>query len=310
MENLRKGEWIAASVLLLCIAVLLLVSSTDFFLKEAADEIYTIAFITDDGEEDMYMKFKMGMDKAAEKWNVDIVSDVSEANRNAKEQERAVLEAVESGAQAVIIAPVDSRGLAEFMEKRKMNIPIISLDEGVGSENEQGTFLYDSELAGKELAGAVIEDYRSGVIGRRILLYAEKSGKEQTVLCMEALADTLAAADMEVVRKQYMQGIPLEEGVVVAVDAYTLGKIISQKELPEDLYGVGSSNQVIAMLGDGKIRAAAVGNEYDRGYLSVEAAVKSIRSGIRQQTVKLESVILRPEDVHKEQYEGRLFPIG
>ena len=49
---------------------------------------------------------------------------------------------------------------------------------------------------------------------------------------------------------------------------------------------------------------------YDKGYLSVEAAMKSIQNGTRQRTVKMEQVLVRQENLYDKEYEALLFPIS
>ena len=73
----------------------ILIASTDFVLEENRKEVYTIAFVTDGSADDRFQSLRKGMEKAAKKWNVDLVVDAPYLSGNAAEQEAAIEEAVE-----------------------------------------------------------------------------------------------------------------------------------------------------------------------------------------------------------------------
>ena len=79
------------------------------------------------------------------------------------------------------------------------------------------------------------------------------------------------------------------------------------RKFPTRLYGIGCSNKMLTLLEEGKVCAAVICNEYDKGYLSVEAAMKSIQNGTRQRTVKMEQVLVRQENLYDKEYEALLF---
>ena len=104
---MKKAEKIGIIAALCGIILLFLVASTDFVLEENRKEVYTIAFVTDGSADDRFLSLRKGMEKAAKKWNVDLVVDAPYLSGNAAEQEAAIEEAVENGAQAVITVPAD-----------------------------------------------------------------------------------------------------------------------------------------------------------------------------------------------------------
>ena len=104
---MKKAEKIGIIAALCGIILLFLIASTDFVLEENRKEVYTIAFVTDGSADDRFQSLRKGMEKAAKKWNVDLVVDAPYLSGNAAEQEAAIEEAVENGAQAVITVPAD-----------------------------------------------------------------------------------------------------------------------------------------------------------------------------------------------------------
>ena len=74
-DIVRKAEKIGIVAALCGIALLFLIASTDLVLEEDRKEVYTIAFITDGSADDRFLSLRRGMEKAAKKWNVDLVTD-------------------------------------------------------------------------------------------------------------------------------------------------------------------------------------------------------------------------------------------
>lgn len=69
MSNREKVLWCIAAGLLV---FLFLLSSTDLIIKEKKREVYPISVIVEDVNDEYYVNFKKGMDKAAEKYQADV----------------------------------------------------------------------------------------------------------------------------------------------------------------------------------------------------------------------------------------------
>lgn len=305
-DIVRKAEKIGIVAALCGIALLFLIASTDLVLEEDRKEVYTIAFITDGSADDRFLSLRRGMEKAAKKWNVDLVTDAPYISGNAKEQETLIKEAVENGAQAVILVPADQEQMKQFLDRSNVQVPVIALEKEIPSEKQYGAYTYDSEDAARKLARAVLEDTEE----KTVTLYAVDASAKETANCLAVLEKELEDGGCQVVRRQYRPGSAVEEDLVVAADPYTFSQIVNLPRLPGQIYGIGFSNKMLTLLETGNVRAAVVGNEYDKGYLSVEAAMKSIRKGTGQGTVKMEQVLVRPENMYEKEYEALLFPVS
>ena len=303
---MKKVEKIGIVAALCGIALLFLISSTDLVLQEDRKEVYTIAFITDGSPDDRFLSLRKGMEKAAKKWNVDLVLEAPYVSGSAKEQETLLKEVVENGAQAVILIPAGQEEMKQFLEQSNVQVPIITLEKELHSEKQYGAYCYDSEDAAKKLAQAVLEEAEK----KTVAIYASDDSAKETTNSLAILEQELEEGGCQVVRRWYRPGAVVGEELVVAADPYTFSQIVHLSELPEQIYGIGFSNQMLALLETGKVRAAVVGNEYDKGYLSVEAAMKSIRNGTGQGTVKMEQVLVKPENIYEKGYEALLFPVS
>lgn len=131
---MKKAEKIGIIAALCGIILLFLIASTDFVLEENRKEVYTIAFVTDGSADDRFQSLRKGMEKAAKKWNVDLVVDAPYLSGNAAEQEAAIEEAVENGAQAVITVPADQVQMEKFLDQSKLQVPVITLEKELHSE--------------------------------------------------------------------------------------------------------------------------------------------------------------------------------
>lgn len=303
---MRKAEKTGIVAALCGIVLLFLIASTDLVLEEERKEVYTIAFITDGSPDDRFLSLRKGMEKAAKKWNVDLVMDAPYVSGNAKEQEEIIEEAVENGAQAVILVPADQEQMKRFLDQSNVQVPVITLEKEIHSEKQYGAYSYDSEDAAEKLARAVLEEAK----GKTVTLYATDASAKETANCLEILEQELEDGGCVAVRRQYRPGVTVEEDLVVAADPYTFSQIVNLPKLPKQLYGIGFSNKMLTLLETGEVHAAVVGSEYDKGYLSVEAAMKSIRKGTSQGTVKMEQVLVRPENIYEKEYEALLFPVS
>ena len=63
MSNKEKIMWAAGAI---CLVFLFLLSSTDWIIAEKEREVYQISVIVEDSNDEYYVNFKKGMDKAAE----------------------------------------------------------------------------------------------------------------------------------------------------------------------------------------------------------------------------------------------------
>lgn len=303
---MKKAEKIGIIAALCGIILLFLIASTDFVLEENRKEVYTIAFVTDGSADDRFQSLRKGMEKAAKKWNVDLVVDAPYLSGNAAEQESAIEEAVENGAQAVITVPADQVQMEKFLDQSKLQVPVITLEKELHSEKKFGAYIYDSEKSAKKLARAVLEEKKDASVA----LYASDVSAKETANCLDILEKELEDGGCTVIRRQYRQGFEIEGEVIVAADPYTFSQIVNLQKIPDRLYGIGCSNKMLTLLEEGKVCAAVICNEYDKGYLSVEAAMKSIQNGTRQRTVKMEQVLVRQENLYDKEYEALLFPIS
>ncbi|EGC74410.1 hypothetical protein HMPREF0490_01832 [Lachnospiraceae bacterium 6_1_37FAA] len=178
--------------------------------------------------------------------------------------------------------------------------------KGASFGKKFGAYIYDSEKSAKKLARAVLEEKKDASVA----LYASDVSAKETANCLDILEKELEDGGCTVIRRQYRQGFEIEGEVVVAADPYTFSQIVNLQKIPDRLYGIGCSNKMLTLLEEGKVCAAVICNEYDKGYLSVEAAMKSIQNGTRQRTVKMEQVLVRQENLYDKEYEALLFPIS
>ncbi|EJW99377.1 periplasmic binding protein/LacI transcriptional regulator, partial [gut metagenome] len=166
---MKKAEKIGILAVLCGIILLFLIASTDLVLEENKKEVYTVAFVTDGSAEERFQSLRKGMEKAAKKWNVDLVVDAPEISGNAAEQELIIEELVGNGAQAVITVPADQAKMEKFLDQSQLQIPVITLEKEIRSEKKFGCYTYDGESAAKKLAREVLASEKEG---ETIALYA------------------------------------------------------------------------------------------------------------------------------------------
>ena len=86
------------------------------------------------------------------------------------------------------------------------------------------------------------------------------------------------------------------------------------QEIPKELfkeaklYGIGNTAPIVAALDKGKIEKLVFQNEFNIGYLSVEAILNKTK-GIEKEQEEIDIYCVGKENVHETQYERLLFPI-
>lgn len=229
-----------------------------------------------------------------------------------EDQNRALKEAREDGAQAILIDPMNEGALRSYLQNQPSDIPVILLNSRVESEKISSIYTADMRQIGEEL-GKLIVAQESGT-GKKVHAYTSYHEKDKTdvyQLC-KAFRGELerAGIPVEIYAGNKINADGGRNIVTAALDSRALLQILNQEKVPKNLYGVGYSNHILEKLAQGEIKAIVMYNEFDMGYLAMEAAVKYIEKDMTDRINILEHYVIYPEDVYREDKETLLFPIS
>lgn len=310
------------------LAVLFLMCSTDWIIREPEKEVYQIAVIIEDAKGDNYSNFRKGMDQAAVEFNADVHFITLYEKLDAGQQIELMEREQQDGANALIVVPADEGRVAE----KQMAIPVVFLRPGLAGtagEARAGSIVIDYGRMGERLAQEMLEDMPgdSGSCPVFVLADLEKqSAMDQ--LFLEGANAVFAASghSWQVIGKDGEGGFLSS---LEAVGAWEGGKAMVLAESPEilteaagiladspavaglvqGLYGRGSTLPILNYLDRGQIAGVCVTDEFSVGYLSVRAAVLALEEAGSQPPIVMDSYYIEKEDLRKPGYEKLLFPI-
>ncbi|MFR5602280.1 MAG: hypothetical protein ACLTKI_08045 [Lachnospiraceae bacterium] len=95
--------------------------------------------------------------------------------------------------------------------------------------------------------------------------------------------------------------------LTVAADILEKSNVYRQQI--SNLYGIGSNVSLLNDLDSGIIRGMIVNNQFNAGYLSIQAAVEAIQMGIQKKQVVLDSFYIEKEHLRQPEYEKMLYPM-
>ncbi|MCB7319835.1 substrate-binding domain-containing protein [Lacrimispora sp. 210928-DFI.3.58] len=307
------------------LALLFLASSTNLIIKEKKREIYPISIIIEDENDEYYVNFKKGADKAAEEFYAD-VNFITLYSQGSKSQQLELIQReVRDGAKAVIFAPVDSNETIMEMEALKPSCPVILLGAVSSSDFVAESIITDTYEIGRKLGEAAAAGTPEGI---PVYLFSEGISYRRntgiyagicSVLEREGIPVSLYEKKTEDTYREAIESTVYpgdSRAAIIAMDAQALdeavkiieGSTVYQEHLA-GLYGAGCTTSILNEVDKGIIDGIVVYNQFDEGYLSVKSAVEAIRGSRQKLQIELESYYLEKDDIRDKKYEKMLYPI-
>jgi len=165
-----------------------------------------------------------------------------------------------------------------------------------------------TDFADKEsIKVAVVEEFmerdsvRDRAAGLREVL---SEGVEFVVLQRENKEE-----ELPVYLERAIKGMNIDAVVALSKEPLqVLGEMQIEVLVDKKVYGIGNTASTVAALDKGRVEKLVFQNEFNIGYLSVEALVKEME-GKQSQVEEIDFYCVGKEDVHETQYERLLFPI-
>ena len=321
--RVRKKQYLILAILISSLFFLIILSKN--FIYEEDNKVYRISVIIRGKNSESWMITKEGIDQAALDMNVDISFITLSEENNLEEQEKLIKREIDDGVDALIIAPVDSEKMSNAIKSAKEKVPVVLIDSTIQGMKQIPYVSCDNYLLGKSLADEVIRsgNYRKNIaiinsdtsyssIGDRYRGFEEviKESKNKYEL-WDISGDTINGTE-------YIQKMVKEKNIdiIVALEPSTL-EVLAQakKELilgyeeanNIEIYGVGSTSKIIALLEEHVINSIIVQNEFNVGYLCVQAAVDLIK-GEKINNKNIDFSVISNINMYSDENQRLLFP--
>ena len=302
------------------LAMLYLISSTDLIYKERETDIYQISVILNETSDATFENIKLGMKQVDKAYTTEVNIVTLYEDNNAKRQMELVEREVSNGAEAIILFPVDADLTSQYLKKENWNIPIICIGTYL-SEDVVNVWIRGDEVARVgELGEKLIEDGAQCIY--TLAPSIERSNVNQR---LEVLKQVMDGKDLEIYPLYYETEEELitwllslnKESVgtsLVALDTITLSLLMNKYRSLEEqnlqIYGIGYTNSILKDLEKGRIRALAIHNDYDLGYLSLASAVALLNNQKVPYDQKVIGGLVTKDNMYGTLYEKILFPIN
>ncbi|MCR4739393.1 MAG: substrate-binding domain-containing protein [Lachnospiraceae bacterium] len=320
MQNRRSQYiWLWVIILLLILGV----SAYMILFADRKRDPVRLSVILSDSGNDCYTAVKQGMDQAAFDNDMEITYVNTDRFGSITDELNILKREAESGANAIIFEPVASDGYEEFLSANSGSCPMVLLDSDVIPEDRYSKVDEDNKAVGECLYEAVLSGNGGSLEGLKIGMITAYTGQEAVKERTEALLSHKDLKDAvsciinidgkdEAGLYGTLNSDPVD--VIIAMGSYETQKAIDYitdngLEGTVKLYGAGYSEKSIHFMDMGVVTFLCLTNEFNKGYLSVEAAYSQLKhGGIVRKTVN-EVFAVNRENMYDEEFQKVLFPV-
>ena len=320
-EHRRTGGWQVAALA----AVILLISSGCASSQTATGKKHTIALVTKSTTSAFWHSVKAGAGAAAAEYNLDFTFEGPEKEEDYETQNRMIREAVERGAEALVISAVDYNANAEAVDQAaKKGLQIVVIDSDVNSSGVVSRIGTKNDAAG-EMAARALLDGEEEVLHVGIVNYDVNSanGQQREEGFRRVIQESPRVADITTINvisttedarigtEKLLKEHP-EINAIVTFNEWTslgVGWAIRGQGLADATRVVAFDSNVVnvGMLETGEVDALIVQNPYAMGYLGVEAACRLLNGQKVTEVTDTDTVVVTRENMYDEACQRILF---
>ena len=304
-------------LLILCALFLLLAYPADRTLRP--QPLLEVSVILRETDASLWTNARQGMEQAAMDLDVELRFLTPAQNNDAAQQAELLKREASGGAQAAVLVAADREVLAQTVAGLSGKLPVVSLETDMTHDGAVCFVGTDNQALGRSLGEAVLHGVEKG--GTVVLLdsapgdnaVTQRVAEAQSVLEAAGRSVAICRPEGDETIAQALESIlaQTDAGAVAAFEASAL-ETAAQVRTGENallLYGMGATAEVTAGLERGKNAATAAQNEFAAGYLTVAAAVESIRNTDGAQSQTLPFFMVRRENMYDPDYQKLLFPV-
>jgi ribose transport system substrate-binding protein len=318
---------IACAILLLIASVIITISliSTYGFKKKPMN--ISLVIKTIDPSFEFWQIIKSGVESACNEEGALLTVSGPMQENDLNSQIEILTNLIEQKPSAIILAAIDYNGLVPAVEKINENhIPIIIIDSGINSGIPLSFIATDNIVAGEKAGQKMSELLSYGdhiaiisyIKGTSTAIEREKGVKKAISENKKLVVDNVYYCDnlrekAGTITTAILKENPGIKGIIALNDPSTTGvaRIIKQKNLKDRIQLVGFDNSIeeIDYLEQGVIKALIVQKPFNMGYLSVKAAIKSVRGEIVEKRIDTGANLITADNMYSEENQKLLFPI-
>ena len=294
--------------------------------KEKKQAVYSVVLYQNTDNE--WEALLDGIEQAKKDYQVKIrVMNLAEGDTDT-EQADLIEREMKSGAQGIIFAAVDSKGLEKCLEEKHIQVPVVSVETGIdGVVNISA----DNYEMGRELGEKVLADIQEDN-GTKLVTVIEEymerdSVKQRYKGFLDVIQESGESIKIQPVSRQegdfslslLIGKAFLESGdYVAAFDKFSTQEAAkawsANRRVYEDsgrnikIYGIGNTAQTVSDLDGGLLRALVYQNEFNMGYEAIRALIEKDEKGYITDEFDIRHKLVTRETLYESENERLLFP--
>lgn len=321
---MKKNKVLAFILILLAFVVSFVILNRDRIFEKKNSEPYEISVICRSKSAERSTTIKQGIDQAAKDLNAE-VSFITLSNENSAQEQISLLQReIKNGADAIVIAPVNSVDLKQPIEKAQKSVPVVTMQSTVDSMKGLQYISCDNLKLGSALANTMV---KNGITQNRIIILRNSmdcSNIHQRYLgVLQQLNSTKNQIEYWDIPDDPQEAYDTAKGLLqnssantlIALDGVTLEAAAkAERDLLKNgiaqvqIYGIGRTNTVVSLLDEQIINSIGVENEYNLGYLSIKTAINNINKKHETNNTNINFAIVDHENMYNSDNQRLLFP--
>lgn len=285
-----------------------------------------VAVITKSTSSDFWKEVESGVVAAAAEYNLEFTFEGPENEEDYETQNLMIEEAVNDGAEVIVLSAVDYNANAEAVDAAiAKGVQVISIDSEVNSEGVAYTIGTDNYLAGYMAGEAALsaddEELYIGIVNydvnsangqEREEGFRDAVSADSRVVFMETINVLSTTEDAKEKTIEFLEENP-EINVIATFNEWTslgVGYAIEEMGLGRNTTVVAFDNNVVSvgMLEVGNVDALIVQNPFAMGYLGVEYAYNLINDiVVTGEGIDTETTLITRENMYDEVSQRILF---
>ena len=320
-RNKKNPEIVVSAIV--CFGLMLIILSVYYravFGEHPAEKKKEFSVVLYPAGADGWESLIEGMKQAEDDFAVKMHYITAKEGMTEEEQLELVRQELVNGSDGILLAAVDSEMALLDLQTEGTQIPIITIESDV--DNTDWEYISaDNKEMGQVLAQSLLQDFEEEKEVQVVVIdeYTNRSSvKERFEGFCEQIGDSVEIVlvkreDGEMDLADYIEN-SLKNITPDAVVAFSKEPLEILCEMPIEtlgetkLYGIGNTASIVAALDKGKIEKLVFQNEFNIGYLGVEAILNKTK-GIVKEREEIDIYCVGKENVHEIQYERLLFPI-
>lgn len=287
--------------------------------KKPAGHISMIVY-GDDSER--WENMREGAYLVCKNMNADLSLLTMLSENDISEQEEIIDREIGDGADALIIAPCDSKAIKDYVSKKRLKIPVVYLESADDAFLGNVSIAADDYKMGYSL-GEELAAQESDIV--TVAIISENTGRESVALREKGLRDAIEGKIGKLIiwsregssshanTRTFIQREIVSEAadVIVTLDNSTTDALLdalTNLNETRKVYSISTSNKAVYNLYNDKIKALEYSDEFSMGYLAAMNALDPGYAAVKYSNKDIEYRLVKKENMYDEDNQTLLFP--